>query len=93
VDSAQKKQETSLLHRALMQLPAEKRELLILCRFQELKYEEIARLLGCEVGTVKTRIHRALQELRVNFQELESAHSRLGNSAGAGRIPPAGSQS
>jgi RNA polymerase sigma-70 factor (ECF subfamily) len=93
VDSAQKKQETSLLHRALMQLPAEKRELLILCRFQELKYEEIARLLGCEVGTVKTRIHRALQELRVNFQELESAHSRPGNSAGAGRIPPAGSQS
>lgn len=91
-DSAQKKQETSLLHRALMRLPAEKRELLILCRFHELKYEEIARLVGCEVGTVKTRIHRALQELRIIFQELEQAHAKSGDAAGAGRIPPAGSQ-
>ena len=80
-DSAQKEQEKSLLHRALMRLPAEKRELLILCRFQELSYEEVARLVGCEVGTVKTRIHRALQELRVIFQELEQAHERPGNIA------------
>ncbi len=35
-------------------------------RVQELKYEEIASLLGCELNTVRTRIHRALQELRKN---------------------------
>lgn len=85
VDSAQQRQETSLLHRALMQLPAEKRELLLLCRFQELRYDEIARLVGCEVGTVKTRIHRALQEVRMIFQELESAHLKDGNIAGPRR--------
>jgi len=28
-------------------------------------------LLGCELGTVKTRIHRAIQELRQNFKQLE----------------------
>lgn len=70
-DAAQQSEEAALLHRALMQMPEEKREILILSRFQELKYEEIARLLGCELGTVKTRIHRAIQELRQTFKQLE----------------------
>jgi RNA polymerase sigma factor (sigma-70 family) len=70
-DTAQKSEEVELLHRALMQMPEEKREILVLSRFQELKYDEIARLLGCELGTVKTRIHRAIQELRQIFKQLE----------------------
>lgn len=70
-DSAQQRQEALLLQRALMQLPEDKREILILSRFQELKYEEIARLMSCEVGTVKVRVHRALQQLREIFRELE----------------------
>lgn len=70
-DSAQQEQEAELLHRALQQLPDEKREILILARFQELKYEEIAGLLGCELNAVKTRVHRALQELRKTFRQLE----------------------
>ena len=69
-DSAQEQQEVELLQRALQQLPEEKREILLLCRFQELKYEEIASLLGCELNTVRSRIHRALQELRKHFQHL-----------------------
>jgi RNA polymerase sigma-70 factor (ECF subfamily) len=72
VDTAQQSQETVLLHSALMRISEEKREVLILSRFQDLKYEEIAQLLGCEVNTVKTRVHRALQELRQVFQQLES---------------------
>ena len=67
--SAQQKQETELLYRALQQMPEEKKEVLVLSRFQGLKYEEIAQLLGCEVGTVKTRVHRALQELRRLFEK------------------------
>jgi RNA polymerase sigma-70 factor, ECF subfamily len=70
-DSAQQKQEAALLHRALQQLPEEKREILILARFQELKYEEIAGLVGCELNAVKTRVHRALQDLRKAFRQLE----------------------
>jgi RNA polymerase sigma factor (sigma-70 family) len=70
-DPAQQKQETLLLQRALIQLPEDKREILILSRFQELKYEEIARLLGCEAGAVKVRVHRALQQLREIFHQLE----------------------
>jgi len=37
-DSAQQSEEAELLHRALMQMPEEKREILVLSRFQELKY-------------------------------------------------------
>jgi RNA polymerase sigma factor (sigma-70 family) len=74
-DSAQQKQEALLLQRALMQLPEDKREILILSRYQELKYEEIARLMSCEVGAVKVRVHRALQQLREMYQQLERGAS------------------
>jgi len=76
IDSAEQEQQAALLHRALLMLPEEKREVLVLSRFQELKYEEIARLLDCEVGTVKVRIHRALRDLRGVFEKLSSGKAR-----------------
>jgi RNA polymerase sigma factor (sigma-70 family) len=88
-DSAQERQEVELLQRALGQLPEEKREILLLCRFQELKYEEIASLLGCELNTVRTRIHRALQELRKVFHQLARG-TMLEKAQAAGNIPPQG---
>lgn len=75
-DLAQKEQEGELLHRALMQLPEEKREILILARFQEMKYTEIAEVLGCELNTVKTRVHRTLKDLRAAFRELQEGGGR-----------------
>ena len=75
-DAAEAEQQAALLHRALLILPEEKREVLVLSRFQELKYDEIARLLDCEVNTVKVRIHRALRELRGIFEKLTSARLR-----------------
>jgi RNA polymerase sigma-70 factor (ECF subfamily) len=62
-DALAKGQEIGTLRRALASMPPDKRELLILARFQGLKYEEIAEVLGCEVGTVKVRVHRAVKEL------------------------------
>ena len=67
-----------MLQHALMQLPEDKREILILSRFQELQYDEIAVLLGCEVGVVKVRVHRALQQLREIYQVLESSPRAAG---------------
>jgi RNA polymerase sigma-70 factor (ECF subfamily) len=64
---AQNKQEAALLRRALASLPPEKREVLIMSRFLDLKYEEIALALKCEVGTVKVRVYRALRELGDRF--------------------------
>jgi RNA polymerase sigma factor (sigma-70 family) len=88
-DSAQQQQEAALLQSALMRLPEDKRELLVLSRFQELKYDEIARLLGCEVGTVKVRVHRALQQLRQIFLQLESGANAMDLDRASGdSIPP-----
>jgi len=56
-------EETALLRRALAELPSEKREVIVMSRFLDLRYEEIASILKCEVGTVKVRVYRALREL------------------------------
>ena len=63
----QKKQETLILRRALAAMPGEKREVLIMSRFLDLKYEEIAAVLKCEVGTVKVRVYRAMRDLSDRF--------------------------
>ena len=63
----QAKQEAELLHRALAALPRDKREVLVMSRFLDLKYEEIATALQVEVGTVKVRVYRALRELGDRF--------------------------
>jgi len=55
------------LHDALAKLSPEYREVLILSRFQELKYEEIARILNTSEGAIKVRVHRALHELKKQF--------------------------
>jgi RNA polymerase sigma-70 factor (ECF subfamily) len=69
-DEIARRQEIALVRRALARLPVEKREVLVLSRFQNLKYDEIAALLGCEVNTVKVRIYRAVRALAQIYGEL-----------------------
>jgi RNA polymerase sigma factor (sigma-70 family) len=64
-------QEAALVRRALDRLPEKKREILVLFRFQDLKLREIADLLGCQVGTVKVQVHRALKDLSRIYFELQ----------------------
>jgi RNA polymerase sigma-70 factor, ECF subfamily len=65
-----RRQDLGLLRRALAALPVEKREVLVLSRFQNLKYEQIADILACDVGTVKVRVYRAIKALSQVFFEL-----------------------
>ena len=59
----------ALLHAALARLDRDDREVLLLSRFQELSFAEISGILECSVGAAKVRAHRALQELRdIYFQ-------------------------
>ena len=58
-----KRQELTLLRKALQELPEDKRELIVLSRFQGLSYEQIGRIVGCETGTVKVRVFRAIKEI------------------------------
>jgi RNA polymerase sigma-70 factor (ECF subfamily) len=59
--------EAARLQTALMSLREDRRELLVLARYQGMKHEAIAELLGIDPGAVKVRIHRALKELRETF--------------------------
>jgi RNA polymerase sigma-70 factor (ECF subfamily) len=61
------------LERALWRLPDEARDLLVLARFHAMPYDDIADLLGIEVGAVKVRVYRAMKQLRTQFFRLEDA--------------------
>ena len=52
-----------MLYRAMRELPEDKRELIVLSRFQGLTYEQIGQIVGCETGTVKVRVFRAMKEM------------------------------
>jgi len=52
------------IHLALDELPAEQREALVLRFLEGMSYEEIARVAGCELGTVRSRLHYAKRALR-----------------------------
>lgn len=67
-------EEHLMLSMAMDRLPVEKREVLLLSKFQEKKYHEIGELLGCSEGAVKVKVFRALQELRAIYQQLEKSH-------------------
>jgi RNA polymerase sigma-70 factor (ECF subfamily) len=43
---------------AVLQLPAQYREAVVLCDLEEMSYEEAAAALGCPVGTVRSRLNR-----------------------------------
>lgn len=47
------------LRKAVLALPANYREVVVLCDLQEMDYAEAASVLGCAVGTIKSRLHRA----------------------------------
>ena len=69
-ENLKRKQEVALLKQAMARLPLEKRELLVLSRYQNLKYEEIAGILGCDIGAVKVRVYRAVRALGQIYFEL-----------------------
>ena len=55
------------LNFALSQLKADQRELLLLSRFEGLKYEEISRLNGKSVLAIRVMVHRAIQNLKTIY--------------------------
>jgi len=55
------------LDQALQLLPAEEKQLLILSKYQGLRYAEVAEIMEISEAAVKTRVHRALKMLRTLF--------------------------
>jgi RNA polymerase sigma-70 factor (ECF subfamily) len=69
----------SALRQAILTLPLHYREVVALCDLEEMSYEEAARSIGCAVGTIRSRLHRAhallIQKLR-DAKETPSGVSR-----------------
>jgi RNA polymerase sigma-70 factor (ECF subfamily) len=61
-----------LVQKAMQFLSDDYREVLILSKYEALKYEEIARILDCSVALVKVRVHRAIKQLREIYFQLEA---------------------
>ncbi|HEV2802558.1 MAG TPA: RNA polymerase sigma factor [Pyrinomonadaceae bacterium] len=61
---------------AVLALPAHYREVVVLCELHEMSYAEAAGVLGCAVGTIRSRLHRARGML------VEKLRSTTTNSAG-----------
>lgn len=61
------------VRRAVLALPAAYREVVILCELHELGYAEAAQILGCPVGTVRSRLHRARELLAPRLKCLREA--------------------
>jgi RNA polymerase sigma factor (sigma-70 family) len=67
----EKDEELRMLESAMEKLSDENRELLILCRYQELKYNEIAKILNTTEGAIKVRVYRALNQLKSSYLNIE----------------------
>jgi RNA polymerase sigma-70 factor (ECF subfamily) len=52
------------IQQALADLPENQRLAILLCREEELSYEEIARVLGCSLSATKSLIHRGRESLK-----------------------------
>ena len=61
----------TLLHQALNKLDADKKELVVLVKLNEMKYKEVAEMLNMNESTVKVKVFRALKELQNIYQHSE----------------------
>ena len=52
------------IEEALAELPENQRSAILLCRQDELSYEEIAKMLGCSLSATKSLIHRGRETLK-----------------------------
>jgi RNA polymerase sigma-70 factor (ECF subfamily) len=67
------------LKRCVEMLPEKHREIIQLRFFEDASLPDMAAVLGCSVGTVKSRLHHALEKLRkmkMNLPDMKS-HSQL----------------
>ena len=60
---AMKAEQVEQVRQAIASLPAGQRATLILAYYQQLSYRQVAEVMGCSIGTVRTQMFRALRKL------------------------------
>jgi len=69
VGDAQRRLIAQEINRAFEELSEEARAMVLLADVEELSYKEIADVVGCPIGTVMSRLHRARKQLQVSLQQ------------------------
>jgi RNA polymerase sigma-70 factor (ECF subfamily) len=69
VGDAQRQLVAREINRAFEQLSEEARAMVLLADVEELSYKEIAEVMGCPIGTVMSRLHRARKQLQTSLQQ------------------------
>lgn len=71
LDDLSRNETIESVRRSVLALPERYREVVVLCDLQEMSYAEAAEILGCAVGTVRSRLHRGRALL---IEKLRPAH-------------------
>jgi len=67
-DGIARRQTSAAIWKAVLSLPGHYREVVVLCDLQELSYAEAAEVVGCAIGTIRSRLHRAHHMLGKKLQ-------------------------
>ncbi len=67
-DGIARQQTSTAVWKAVLSLPEHYREVVVLCDLQELTYADAAEALGCALGTIRSRLHRAHEMLSRKLQ-------------------------
>ena len=74
--AAETRERKEQVRAAVLELPAEFREAVVLCELEERSYEEAARMAGCPIGTIRSRLHRGRALLLAKLEMLRDCPRR-----------------
>ena len=72
----EKRERTEHVRAAVLELPPEFREAVVLCELEEMSYEEAAQMAGCPIGTIRSRLHRGRALLLAKLEMLRETPRR-----------------
>jgi len=75
---AEKRERAEQVWAAVLDLPADFRDAVVLCELEERSYEEAAQMIGCPIGTIRSRLHRGRALLMARLEMLRDAPRRAG---------------
>jgi len=74
---AEKRERVERVRAAVLDLPPEFREAVVLCELEEMSYEEAAQAAGCPIGTIRSRLHRGRALLMARLEILRDGPRRM----------------
>lgn len=73
---AEQRERIKQVRDAVLELPPEFREAVVLCELEEMSYEEAALAVGCPIGTIRSRLHRGKALLLAKLELLRDVPRR-----------------